>query len=29
MADVLVVTSRCIRIIKNPMCRCLAANAWL
>ncbi len=26
---VLDVTNRCIRIIKNPMCRCLAAKAWL
>ena len=29
MAAVLEVTSRCIKIIKNPMCRCLAARAWL
>jgi hypothetical protein len=29
MAAVLEVTSRCIRIIKKPMWRCLAAIAWL
>ena len=29
MAAVLDVTRRCIRIIRKPMCRCLAAIAWL
>jgi hypothetical protein len=29
IAAVLEVTSRCIRIIRKPMCRCFAAMAWL